>query len=42
MAEYINSNKEFHWGDWYFKNHVMPDDFNYKAHKKELSPYYDV
>lgn len=41
MAEYINSNKEFHWGDWYFKNHVMPDDFNYKAHKKELSPYYE-
>lgn len=41
MAEYINSNKEYHWGDWYFKNHVMPDDFNYKAHKKELSPYYE-
>jgi len=41
MAQYINSNKEFFWGDWYFKNHVMPEDFNYKAHKKELSPYFE-
>lgn len=40
MAQYINSNKEFHWGDWYFKDHVMPPDFDYKAHKKELSPYF--
>ena len=40
MAQYINSNKEFYWGDWYFKDHVMPPDFDYKAHKKELSPYY--
>lgn len=40
MAEYINSNKEFYWGDWYFKDHVMPPDFDYKARKKELSPYY--
>jgi len=41
MAQYINTNKEFYWGDWYFKDHVMPEDFNYKAHKKELSPYYE-
>ena len=41
MAQYINSNKEFFWGDWYFKSHVMPADFNYKAHKKELSSYYE-
>ena len=40
MAHYINSNKEFYWGDWYFKDHVMPQGFDYKAHKKELSPYY--
>ena len=40
MAEYINTNKEFYWGDWYFKDHVMPPDFDYKARKKELSPYY--
>lgn len=39
--QYINSNKEFFWGDWYFKSHVMPADFDYKAHKKELSPYYE-
>ena len=41
MAQYINSNKEYYWGDWYFKNHVMAADFNYKAHKKELSPYFE-
>ena len=41
MAQFINSNKEFYWGDWYFKNHVMADDFDYKARKKELSPYYE-
>ena len=41
MAQYINSNKEYHWGDWYFKDHVMDPAFNYKAHKKELSPYYE-
>ena len=40
MEKFINNNKEFYWGDWYFKDHVMPPDFNYKAHKKELSPYY--
>lgn len=41
MAQYINSNKEFHWGDWYFKSHVMAPGFDYKAHKKELSPYFE-
>lgn len=41
MADYINSNKEFHWGDWYFKDHVMAPGFDYKAHKKELSPYFE-
>ena len=41
MAKYINSNQEYYWGDWYFKNHVMCPDFNYKAHKKELSQYFE-
>lgn len=41
MSQFINTNKEYYWGDWYFKNHVMPADFNYKAHKKKLSPYYE-
>lgn len=41
MAQFINTNKEYYWGDWYFKEHVMADNFNYKAHKKELSPYYE-
>jgi len=40
MAQYLNTNKEYYWGDWYFKDHVMPQGFDYKAHKKELSPYY--
>ena len=40
MNQFINSNKEYHWGDWYFKDHVMAPGFNYKAHKKELSPYF--
>ena len=39
--QYINTNKEYFWGDWYFKSHVMADDFNYKAHKKELSAYFE-
>ena len=41
MVQYINSNKEFHWGDWYFKSHVMASSFDYKARKKELSPYFE-
>lgn len=41
MAHFINTNKEYYWGDWYFKDHVMDPMFDYKAHKKELSPYYE-
>ena len=41
MAQFINNNKEYYWGDWYFKDHVMAPDFDYKAHKKEISPYYE-
>jgi len=41
MAQFINTNKEYYWGDWYFKAHVIAEDFNYKAHKKELSAYYE-
>ena len=40
MAQFINNNKELAWGDWYFKSHVMADGFDYKAHKRELSSYY--
>ena len=40
MSQYINSNKEYYWGDWYFKDHVMALGFDYKAHKKELSQYF--
>ena len=29
MAQFINTNKEYYWGDWYFKEHVMADNFNY-------------
>lgn len=36
-----NSKKDIAWGDYYFMNHVMPPEFNYKAHKKELSPFYE-
>ena len=42
MSQFINNNKEFYWGDWYFKDHVMAPGFDYKAHKKELSPYFEV
>ena len=41
MGHFINTNKEYYWGDWYFKSHVMADGFDYKAHKKELSPYFE-
>lgn len=40
MSEFINTKKEIAWGDWYFRNHVLADDFNYRVHKKELSSYY--
>jgi len=40
MSQFLNTNKEYYWGDWYFKSHVMDDGFDYKAHKRELSPYY--
>lgn len=40
MDAYINNPKEIRWGDWYFKNHVIADDFDYRFHKKELSEYF--
>lgn len=39
--ESINIAQEIRWGDWYFKDHVIPPDFDYRVHKKELSPYYE-
>lgn len=41
MTKYINSNKEIFCGDQYFLEHVAPLDFQYKIHKKELSPYFE-
>ncbi len=41
MTKYINSNKEIFCGDQYFLEHVAPIDFQYKVHKKELSPYFE-
>lgn len=40
MDEFINSNREIRWGDYYFRNHVIPDNFDYRVHKKELSEYF--
>jgi len=40
MSDFINLKSEIYFGDQYFKNHVMPPDFDYRAHKKELSPYF--
>lgn len=36
----VNTAKELYCGDRYFKEHVMPPDFDWRAHKKELSPYF--
>ena len=36
-----NSKRDVTLGDYYFMNHVMPPEFNYKLHKKELSPFYE-
>ena len=41
MSDYINTNKELFCEDRYFFEHVMPEDFNYRTHKKELSPYFE-
>ena len=27
-------------GNWYFRQHVMPEVFDYSAHKKDLSPFF--
>lgn len=40
MGDFINIKQELRWGDWYFKDHVIPDDFDYRVHKKERSSYY--
>lgn len=39
--EYKNSRKDIAWGEHYFLEHVAPSDFDYKAHKKELSPFWE-
>jgi len=40
MQSFINTSKELFYGDRYFRDHVAPDDFDYMAHKKEVSPYF--
>lgn len=40
MEEFINTKKEIAWGNWYFRQHVMPEAFDYRAHKKDLSPFF--
>lgn len=38
---FINTNKERFYGDRYFREHVMADDFDWRVKKKELSPYFE-
>ena len=38
--QFINTSKELFYGDRYFKEHVMAEDFEYRAHKRELSPFF--
>ena len=40
MESFINTSKELFYGDRYFREHVAPENFDYRAHKKELSPYF--
>lgn len=40
MAEFINTKKEIFLGDMYFKEHVMPVDFEYKKFKKETNTFF--
>ena len=40
MQSFINTSKELFYGNRYFREHVAPDDFDCRVHKKELSPYY--
>ena len=37
---FINTVKERFYGDRYFKEHVMAPEFDWRAHKKELSEYH--
>lgn len=37
---FINTKQEILFGDRYFKNHVMPDGFDWRKNKKISSPYY--
>lgn len=40
MGEFINTVPEINWGFMYFKEHVMPPEFDYRAKRKEISPYF--
>ena len=41
MNKFINTKKEIFLGDSYFKEHVMPEDFDYRPYKKRLSPWWE-
>ena len=43
MNKFINTKKEKFLGDQYFKDHILKycKEFDYRTHKKELSPYYE-
>lgn len=41
MGATINTIPEMNWGYTYFKNHVMPEEFDYRARRKEMSPYFE-
>lgn len=41
MGSAINTIPEMNWGYTYFKNHVMPVGFDYRARRKEMSPYFE-
>lgn len=40
MNKYINSAKEIFYGDRYFRDHVLAPDFDWRAKKKDISPYF--
>ena len=39
--KYINTKKEVFLGDRYFKEHLVPEGYNYKVYKKELVPFFE-
>lgn len=40
MLDFINTKREMLFGDAFFKKEVLPEGFDYRAHKKEISAYF--